>query len=110
MNSVRKESKHFKVITFKGTMRRKQPILLMQQGNLSVAKTIVTYFEKKVCRYTNISAKPNSQLNSHFQKKLERSQTLNLCTYSWIQIFLTTSLISELSCEDHSPFSHPERV
>lgn len=49
MNSVRKESKHFKVITFKGTMRRKQPILLIKQGNVSVAKTIVTYFEKKVC-------------------------------------------------------------
>ena len=30
-------------------MRRKQPILLMKQGNVSVAKTIVTYFEKKVC-------------------------------------------------------------
>ena len=83
MNSVRKESKHFKVITFKGTMRRKQPILLMQQGNVSVAKTIVTYFEKKVCRYANISTKPNSQL----KKKLERSQTLNMSTYSWIQIF-----------------------
>ena len=87
MNSVRKESKHFKVITFKGTMRRKQPILLMKQGNVSVAKTIVTYFEKNVCRYANISAKPNSQPNSHSQKKLERSQTLNMSTYSWIQIF-----------------------
>ena len=47
-------------------MRRKQPILLMQQGNVSVAKTIVSYFEKKVCRYANISAKPNSQLNPFF--------------------------------------------